>query len=270
MDDRPADTAGAVAAAVALAATYDVVVDGPVVLADGANVVVHLRPAPLVAKVAASTHLVREPRGSLERELLLAGHVRRSGLPVVLPSPLVPAVVHQTQGRLLTCWEHLPHDPAATVEADALGPMLRELHAALLSAPALPRLSTPLQDVRQFLTDRGDDGMRGAFDDLVLPDDDGQALHGDPHPGNLLLGPDGWTWSDLEDACSGPVAWDLACVEASTRLDGPAAVRAYGFDGDLTPWRVLRRLHATAWVCLYAERLPGHRARAAAMLASWG
>ncbi len=270
MDARPADLAGAVAAAVAVAASYDVAVDDPVVLADGANVVVHLRPAPLVAKVAASTHLVREPGRWLRRELLLAGHVHRAGLPVVRPSPLVPAVVHREQGRLLTCWEHLPHDPTATVRPGALGAMLRDLHAALLTAPELPRLVTPLQDLRRFLAHRGSDGMRRAFDELALPEDAGQALHGDPHPGNLLLGPAGWTWSDLEDTCSGPVAWDLACVEATTRLDGPAAVRTYGYDGDLAPWRVLRRLHATAWVCLYAERLPDHRARAAALLESWG
>ena len=30
------------------------------------------------------------------------------------------------------------------------------------------------------------------------------------------------------------------------------------------------RVHATAWTCLYAERLPRHRDGAAAMLASWG
>ena len=35
-------------------------------------------------------------------------------------------------------------------------------------------------------------------------------------------------------------------------------------------WRTLRRLHATAWTCLYAERLPHHRDGAAAMLAAWG
>jgi hypothetical protein len=42
-------------AAVKVAASLGVYSSDPVVLADGANVVVHLSPAPVVAKVAAST-----------------------------------------------------------------------------------------------------------------------------------------------------------------------------------------------------------------------
>ena len=47
------------AAAVKVAAGLGVPGREPVVLADGANVVVHLSPAPVVAKVAASTTEVR-------------------------------------------------------------------------------------------------------------------------------------------------------------------------------------------------------------------
>lgn len=43
--------------------------DTPAVLAEGANVVVQLAPSPVVAKVAATTHLVRTPRPWLGREL---------------------------------------------------------------------------------------------------------------------------------------------------------------------------------------------------------
>src|SRR5579862_8505903 len=49
----------AVRAAVTVAARFTVSSTEPVVLADGANIVVHLRPAPVVAKVAASTPEVR-------------------------------------------------------------------------------------------------------------------------------------------------------------------------------------------------------------------
>ena len=47
------------AAAVKVAANLGVHATDPVILNDGANVIVHLRPAPVVAKVAASTPAVR-------------------------------------------------------------------------------------------------------------------------------------------------------------------------------------------------------------------
>lgn len=265
------DPASALAVAVELAGEHGVQVHEPLVLADGANLLVHLRPAPLVAKVALSTHLVREPAVWLARELAVAAHLHGAGVPVVRASDLLPTVVHERGGQVMTFWEHLPHDPAAVIGPDELGPLLRELHAALRTCTVpLGHLATPLEDVDRFLRTRGSDGMQRAFEALELPTGVDQPLHGDPHPGNLLRGPGGWVWADLEDTCAGPVAWDLACVAASTRVDGAAALRAYGPHEDLAPWLVLRRLHATAWTCVYAERLPRHRDGAAAMLAAWG
>ncbi len=271
-----ARAARAVAAAVLVARTHGVVSDDPTVLADGANVVVHLRPAPLVVKVAATTHLVREPADWLQRELAVAAHLASAGIAVVAPSDLVPQRVHSRGAEVMTFWQHLPHDPAAQIAPAQLGDLLRHLHEATRSYPAvLPRLATPFEDISRFL-DRADPattaGMRRAFEQVLprLPDDaPEQALHGDPHPGNLLKAAGGWTWADLEDACAGPVAWDLACVATSTRVDCHAALRAYGPVPDLEPWIELRRLHAAVWTCLYAERLPHHRAPAEALLASW-
>lgn len=265
----------AVQAAVAVAASFAVRSDDPLVLADGANVVVHLRPAPVVVKVAATTHLVRDPRPWLDRELTLTAHIAASGLAVVRPSDLLPARVHEHDGAVLTFWRHEPHDPTVTIEPEQLGGMLRELHAALAACPlTLPRLATPFEDIGRWLERAGAAAprrMRQAYDQLraELAGDDGQALHGDPHPGNVLMAPRGPVWADLEDACGGPVAWDLACVAQSSRLDGPAALRAYGDVPDLTPWRQLRRLHATVWYALYAERLERHRPRARELLSSW-
>lgn len=84
-------------------------------------------------------------------------------------------------------------------------------------------------------------------------------LHGDAHPGNLLATPDGWRWTDLEDTCSGPLAWDLACLRTTGRLDGRAALDALAgapLDEALAPWIDLRRLHAAAWSIVHASAHP--------------
>ena len=84
--------AAAARAAVSAAAGLGVPCDEPSVLADGANVVVHLRPSPVVAKVAATTAAVRaDPAAWLQRELDLAVFLTAAGAPVMVPSPEVPA-----------------------------------------------------------------------------------------------------------------------------------------------------------------------------------
>src|SRR6201999_2330880 len=75
--------AGAARAAVRVAARLGLACAEPAVLADGANVIVHLAPAPVVAKVAASTRAVRpDPDRWLQRELDLAAWLQVTGVPV--------------------------------------------------------------------------------------------------------------------------------------------------------------------------------------------
>ena len=270
--------------AVAVARAHGLVADDPVVLAAGANLVVHLRPLPVVAKVAAVTHEVREPAEWLARELAVAGHLAARGIPVVRPSEELPPEVHRDGGAVMTFWRHERHDPARVPRPAEMAALLADLHVALRDcAEPLPWLGPPLLDTARFL-DRARrrrtlpadhlDALADAFDDLraALPAAAAtdQPLHGDPHPGNLLSTPAGWLWADLEDACSGPLWWDLACVDSSVRTDGRAAVRAYGVDPEeLGVFRGLRRLHTTVWYCLYAETDPASRARAAELLRGW-
>ena len=64
-----------------------------------------------------------------------------------------------------------------------------------------------------------------------------QALHGDASLSNLLRTPRGLVWNDLEDVCTGPVAWDVAGLVTSARHRGQDAkfvadfLAAYGDPG---------------------------------------
>jgi len=79
-----AATREATAAAVAVAARFGLTAGEPEIMADGANIIVHLHPAPVVAKVAASTPEVRPDVGSwLQRELDVALFLGRAGAPVM-------------------------------------------------------------------------------------------------------------------------------------------------------------------------------------------
>jgi Ser/Thr protein kinase RdoA (MazF antagonist) len=276
-------------AAVSAAAALGVPCAEPVVLADGANVVVHLRPSPVVAKVAATTTAVRaDPAAWLQRELDLAVFLTEADAPVMPPSPEVPATAHHANGHVMSFWTYLkPADSGAPDEA-TIGSMLRDLHAVLRAYPiALPALP-PLEDIRAFLArpqtrlspvDAVDAAALGEAlgrltEDLAraVPDSPVQALHGDAGAGNLMATGGRWVWHDLEDAGSGPVAWDLAATTASPRLDRARILAAYGQPvnpAQLSACEQLRRLSLTVWYALYAERLPDCRQRAAELLASW-
>ena len=113
----------------------------PVILADGANVIVHLSPAPVVAKVAASTPAVRPDNAAwLQRELDVVRFLAGRGVPVMTPSPEVPPVVHHGDGQVMSFWRYLSPVPGLAGE-ETIGSMLRDLHAEL--ARQLPPPSSP-------------------------------------------------------------------------------------------------------------------------------
>ena len=264
--------ARAVLAARAVASGHGIRSTDPGVLHDGVNVVVHLAPAPVVARVATLTPLLRPtPLRSFAREVAVAGALAAAGAPVVPPSDVLPPGPHRYAGLELTFWRHVdvhPDPPSPGQVATALA----ELHGALAALPVdgAP-LDTPLDDLSRFASLGRAWGAPPALLDRLAerlaelrPRLAGAVvqLHGDAHPGNLLATPGGWQWTDLEDTCAGPRAWDLACLRSTSRLDGRAALDAVGgpSDAELAPWLELRRLHTAAWTVVAAAGHPERRA----------
>jgi hypothetical protein len=265
-------TGEAVAAAVAVARDFGVSVIDPVVLADGSNVLVHLRPAPVVARVAKLTAEVRPGvEAWLARDIALSAHVVGRGVPAVRPSVDPPAGPHHRDGRVLAFFEYVPHDPDPVPEPVEVARALVELHAALVDFPgALPEAG-PVDDLR-----RGFDLLES---ERIMPDGvvprlradlerlaveiaafPVRVLHGDAHPGNLLWTPNGLVWNDFEDTWRGPLGWDLACLATSGYLDGKAPLAAYpGLPpaDELDVCVRLRTLFAVPWRYLLDARFPG-------------
>jgi Phosphotransferase enzyme family len=276
----------AAAAAASLARRWGVPADDAVVLHDGMNAVVHLRPAPVVARVATLTPLLRDGDRAFAREVALAGALAAAGAPVVPPSDLLPPGPHAAGGQTVSFWrfaEVLPDRPSAGDAGRALA-ALHEVLAGIDPGWDGAPLDTPLEDLARF-GERGaalgaDPALARRVAELageLAPELGGElgpglggelgpglggpatALHGDAHPGNLLATPQGWRWADLEDTCRGPRAWDLACLRATSRLDGRAALDAVPGapdDAELAPWLDLRRLHGAAWWFVHAVRVP--------------
>jgi hypothetical protein len=278
------DSAAALGASVKVAASLGIASAEPVVLADGANVIVHLSPSPVVAKIAASTTAVRPDSAAwLQRELNVALFLDGAGIPVLKPSPDVPATTYDGDGHVMSFWRYLRSASGERPGEDTIGSMLADVHAALRSYPGTVPVLAPLGDIPAFLarpqtrlSAEAAAAVAAAYGrltaELGVPSSTWQTLHGDAGGGNLMAADTGWVWHDFEDTCYGPLAWDLAASTASRYQEGARILAAYGEPvdvGQLAICEQLRRLHLTVWYSLYAERLPDLQPRATELLSLW-
>lgn len=269
----------AISAAVSVVRAYGVRVDDPVVLHDSYNLRVHLRPAPIVARIPTVTALARrDPAQALAREIAVACHLADRGAPVVPVSDLLPRRPYEKDGFSLSFWTYTDHDPQPVITAYDAGRALADLHEALRDYPGeLPYLG-PALDETAHLLDLLDPPALVREEHVRITaalraySGPVQALHGDAHPGNLLVTRGGLLWTDFEETCAGPVGWDLTVMLGTTRLDGAAALRKYGADPDdpaLTLFTQARALQGLLWMLVKAQRFPDHAQQANAHLADW-
>lgn len=273
------------AAALAVAAGHGLACDDPVVLHDGSNVLVELRPAPVIARVSTKTGEARPGTAWLRRELQIARHLAGAGAPSVRPSSLLPPGPHEHDGLALSFWESIP-DAHPVADPEAAGAALRACHDALAGFPEpLPRLGA-LAEARSLLSEHAKAGrLPLAQFELLEPLGERlteavgaasghfRAVHGDAHLNNVLQAGDAPIWIDWEDCCSAPVEWDLACLVKTARVmpdradtcPAEAALGAWGgdFDHELLDRCVeARAFQVVAWSLQFGRRADDPRVAA--------
>lgn len=200
-----------VAAALAAARDLGLPVDDPVVAEGAANVFVHLRPAPVLARVTVT--LDRGP-AALEVELAFARAAAERGAPVVPPAD------DRVHGKV-TFWQYVEHRRPEAADAPAIGRALRTLHEAVadLDLPLVrfDRLDEAEGVASSQLMLDAIAFARGRLAALELHE---QPIHGDAHMRNVLMTESGPLWADLENVCRGPVEYDLACAKWRTIVHG--------------------------------------------------
>lgn len=216
----------AVQAAQAIARSHGMAAAEPRVLHDANNVVVHLAPSPVVAKICRARVGDRGWR-KLATELEIARHLIGAGAPVVGPSRELPPGPHVQGDFAMTFWRHQDHDPDAPATSRDAGHALKQVHEALDSYPETFPSFLERQVRRTAKTLFGE----SAPSPLSTADHDFlcsqylsitselhgrklscRTLHGDPHRGNVLVSKAGYLLIDFESVCSGPLEWDLSAL----------------------------------------------------------
>lgn len=258
------------------------------VLSARGNLIVHLAPAPVVARAATLTRWTRrEPLAWMAREIAVAGYAARAGAPVVAPTELVDPGPHLVDGIPISLWDAHETRPGPA-DGHPLGAALGAFHIATADyVDPLPFLATAHEQIddalhaceRQRMVPADTLLALRTRHERVLADLDGAGsapvvLHGDAHRGNLMGTAGGWMWTDLEETCAGPPEWDVAVMTGS----GPdaAAVAAWSActgrpvptEEQLAPFRAARELEGLAWTLVMAHLYPQrYRAKADDQLA---
>src|SRR3954469_12082443 len=148
-DDKTRE-ASSLAAAQAVAREHGVACDEAVRIAAGSNVLVHLKPAPVVARVMTGTAVWHDDPGQwLAREVAVGAFLAGRTDLVVPPSEILPPGPHEQDGLWMTLWRFVPHDAQdAPPEPRELGRSLRAQHAALADSPGA---LAPLSEIRDWL-----------------------------------------------------------------------------------------------------------------------
>lgn len=242
----------------------------PQVLSDRGSLMVRLPGTGLVARVCTHTGAQRrDPGWWLGQEVAVGRIAQEAGALVVPPAP--EAGPHEVDGLWISLWTDLgDQDSRATPEesAAALAEWHRLLGDAGQNLPVMPIIRAMITEPLEYAERLGhlDPVTRAALtreheEALAAVEGLGARqvlLHGDAHRGNLLRDADGlWRWNDLEEACRGPIEWDLAILGSTPDEEtGAAALTAYGqitgtpvpSQEELAPWLRLRTLEGTAWL----------------------
>lgn len=257
---RTCEVERATRAAVSSASSLGLAAHEATVLHNSNALTLRLQPCDVLARVAPAAHQCAQ------FEVDVAQRLARAGCPVAALES--PQVFHRGE-FVVTLWTY--YEPVTTQpvpDAQYLS-ALEGLHAGMrdidVSAPHVtdrvsaaqalvadrartPGLAAPDRQFLAVTLDR----MRRAVAEGGRPE---QLLHGEPHPGNLILTRTGPVFIDFETCCRGPIEFDLAHAPDEVGDRYPGADRPL-----LRDCRTLVLAMITAWRWDRDDQFPdGHR-----------
>ena len=222
-----------VEAAVEVARRHGVDGTRPVLLRSTNNLVVHLAPAPVVAKVGRLAD--EEGESALAHELAVGLHLARLGAPIAEPSPDLPPGVHHAGDLVMTFWRYHEERNSGDIPCGRVGAAMREVHRCLASYPGrLPDFRLRRADARDLLGPGVSSRLKERDREFLLAEHarieaelaqasfERQPIHGGPHRYNWIDTGDRALLVDLETVCLGPRELDVAylgCEEEFPDLD---------------------------------------------------
>jgi hypothetical protein len=258
-----------VASVVDLARDLGLVVEEPLSLRSTNNLVLWLRPSPVVAKISLGTDAA-----DTADALTIAHLLARAGAPIVPPAAHIGHRVYRVSDRQVTFWRHESQDTVDEPGPEAVARALFVLHEALATVvgdtdrpPYDAHISNAARalDRPGFAPDLGGDDRRvlrhtlsEGLVGLRATADAGHTIHGSPHRLNILVVAGSPKFIDFDTVQRGPREWDLAHLEPSVAEHYPGIL-----DADvLARCRILVSATTATWCWDGLDRGPDMRGHA--------
>jgi hypothetical protein len=255
-----------VTSVVDLARTLGLVVEEPRALRSTNNLVLWLRPSPVVAKISFAGNAA----GALAVARALAG----VGAPIVPPAEDIGHRVYRVCDRQVTFWRYAPQDAVDEPGPKPVAGALFALHQALATVGGptdRPPYAVQITDAVRaldrpgFAPELGDGDRRllrrtlsEGLVGLGARADRDHTIHGSPHRLNILVLDGSPNFIDFETVQRGPREWDLAHLEPNVSDHYPGMV-----DADvLARCRILVSATISTWCWDGLERGPDMRGHA--------
>ena len=209
--------ARAAVAASSLARDLDLPVEDMVVVQNSNTLALRLLPCDVFARTA----LVGQEIAAFE--VLVAQNLGAVSAPIASLHPRVEPRVYERDGFAVTFWTYYD-SVTGTASPAKYANALHRLHGAMKSSEVeAPHFTERIAAAEGLLTNRHQtpalvdadrtlllDTLRGGRQAMCSRVNAEQLLHGEPHPGNLLVTRNGLLFIDLETCCRGPVEFDVA------------------------------------------------------------
>jgi hypothetical protein len=251
----------AVAAAMSIASSLDLMVDDAIVLHDSNKITLRLLPCDVVAQVAPAPHQISE------FEVDLALRLAEAGCPIAVPEPRVEPRAYEHAGFVVTLWTYYESVTSPEASPADYAQALEQLHGGMRGIDVqAPHFTERVESAQQLVADPGLTPALAVADRTLLGEalrnlrravserGRAQLLHGEPHPGNLISTRNGLIFVDLETCCRGPVEFDLAHAPDEITEHYP------GLDRDLLrDCRTLVLAMITTWRWDVGDQFPNGR-----------
>jgi hypothetical protein len=204
----------------------------PIELSNGGNLILHLAPYPIAARIAIVTSKENAEYAYmiLDRELQVSRHLQSNGVPVLLPTDLTDAGPYNVGGTWMTLWKYIPPTklqiPSPSEAIELVNGLSKGMKGFYNELPVLGVWERTCQSAVR-LRNHSDQRIQELLSVFLKVDKQmrlNQGLlipcHGDAHARNLLPSPEGWVWTDFEDVSLMPAYWDLASFVSNLALFG--------------------------------------------------
>ncbi len=217
---EPSEVQRAVEAARSTASALGLHVDDAVVVHNSDRIAVRLIPCGVLARVGPPAH-----EAGFRFEVEVARHLGKTDSPIGELDPRVEPRVYLRDGFTVSLWIYYePLGPSSEIEPADYAHALIRFHAGMRQIDLVaPHFTDRVADVQRAVVDReqtpdlldADRELLATTLSRLSPavrsgGTREQLLHGEPHPGNLLMTRKGLLFIDLGTCVRGPVEFDIA------------------------------------------------------------